>query len=212
MSTDRSKKKRRFSRIERIKIIEYGLIALVVLVFIGLAILYGTKDSRQDPNETTAVPTATPVPTEDPSIRGMNVLDALVEAGFSVDYLEDTRYDVRSSDGVAFTMRMVSDDRGVKTLSFETILCPDSEEDTEFARVLNAENRRTVYALRSLFDCVLPVFRRPAADSDTIVKQCQKVVKSFEPYAKHLTRYSVRITSDPDAIPQTVLITLIRDP
>jgi hypothetical protein len=210
MSTDRSKKKRRFPRIERIKIIEYGLIALVVLVFIGLAILYGTRDPKQDADET-AVPTATPVPTEDPSIRGMNVLDALAEAGFSITYLEDARYDVRSSDGVFFEMRMVSDDRGVKTLSFETILCPDTEEDTDYARILQEENSRTLAALQRLFDSVLPVFRRPAADSDTIVKQCRKVVNSLEPYAKHLTRYSVRITSDPETVPQTVLITLIRD-
>ena len=42
MSTDRKKKKKRiYSQIEWIKIIEYVCIGLVVLLFVGLAIYYG---------------------------------------------------------------------------------------------------------------------------------------------------------------------------
>lgn len=217
MSTDRTNKKRRFPRIERIKIVEYGLIALIVLVFIALAIIYGNRKSydgdRSDAPDA-SVPTASPVPTNDPSIRGMNVLDALAKAGFSVTYRESDRYDVLSPDGVAFVTHMLSDDRGVRMLSFETVLSPDPGEDlagTEYAQFLLDDNKRTVDALQDLFDCVMPVFRRPAADSSTIVKQCQKVVKTFETYSTHKGSLTIRITSDAEVIPQTVLITLICD-
>lgn len=209
MSTDR-KRKRRFPHIERVKIIEYGLIVLVVLAFVGLAIWYGTGQSPQAP-EPTPDPTDTPLPTEDSSIRGMNVLNALEKAGFLVTYREADLYDVHSPDGIALTMQMRSDDRGIKTLSFETVLCPDPEEDTRSAQYARELNKRTVDAVRSLFDSIMPVFRSTAANSDTIAKQCRKVVKDFEPYSKHLTKYSVRITSDAEKVPQTVLITLIRD-
>ena len=209
MSTDKRKKKRRFPRVERIKIIEYGLIALVVLAFIGLAVYYGTKGKGSRNSE--AIPTVSSAPTADTSIRGMNVLNALERGGFAVSY-RDGAYAVTSPDGVGFDMRMQSDDKGILTLSFETILCADIDDDTELARILNAKNRSTADALQNLFDCIMPVFRRPAADVDTIVKQCRKVVLSGETYAKHLTRYSLRIESDPDADLQTVKVSLIRDP
>jgi hypothetical protein len=50
------------------------------------------------------------------------------------------------------------------------------------------------------------------SDSDTIVKRCTEVVKSGEPYSKHMGQFTVRIHSDPDEIPQTVVIEWIRDP
>ncbi len=208
MSTDRRKKKRSVPRFERIRIIEYGCIGLVILLFVGLAILYGSKEKH--PDEPVADASPSPVPTPDETIRGMHVLDALDKAGFAVSY-ETDRYDVLSPDGVSFTMRMGSDDRGISELSFETPLCPDPEEETESARLLREENRRTVKELQKLFDCVMPVFRRPVSDSDTIVKQCRKVAENGDVYSKHFGRYSVRIVSDSEARPQTVTVYLIRD-
>lgn len=209
MSTDRSKKKKRVPRFERIKIIEYGCIGLVILLFLALAILYGKGDLHRSEPEAESVPS--PVPTEDSSIRGKNVLDALEKGGFSVTYHSDG-YEVSSGDGVRFTMQMLSDDRGIRTLSVDTAFCADPEEETtETAQRLRAENRKTTDALRALFDCIMPVFHRPVADSDTIVKQCRKVVESGETYSKHFDRYSLRITSDPDEIDQHVTVLLIRD-
>ena len=204
---DKKKKKTAFRRVERIKIIEYGCIGLVILLFLGLALLYGGKRSGDsaDPNASPS-----PVPTADTSIRGMNVLDALTAASFTVDYRQD-RYDVVSPDGVAFDMRMQSDDKGIVSLSFETLLCADPEDGTETSNLIRSENKRSVHALQTLFDAIMPVFHRTIADSDTITKQCQKVVQSGEPYTKHLGSFSVRITSDPDADLQTVTIQLIRD-
>ncbi len=208
MSTDRKKKNRGFARVERIKIIEYACIGLVILLFLGLAILYGSGGVQKGDRSANASPS--PVPTADTSIRGKNVLDALLDAGFAVEYGTD-QYDVRSESGVFFAMRMISNDKGILELSFETALCPDPEEDTLTARYLIDENRKTIDALQTLFDRIMPVFHRPASDSDTIVKQCLKVVNNGETYSKHLGKYSVRIQSDPEAIPQTVSIDLIRD-
>ena len=141
----------------------------------------------------------------------MNILDALDRAGFETVYHTD-RYDVKSPDGVAFDMRMESDDKGLVRLSFETLLCADLDDGTETANVIREKNRQTVAALRELFDSVMPVFRRTIADSDTIVKQCRKVAETGEPYSKHFGKYSVRISSDPSVVPQTVMILFVRDP
>ena len=212
MSTDPKKRKRRFPRIERIKIVEYGLIAFVVLAFIGLAIYYGSRRTGSETSEA-AARTVSPKPTDDRSVRGMHVFSALSDAGFTAATREAGLYDVVSEDGVSFEMRMIPDDKSILTLSFETILSPDLEENTETARVLNAQNKRTLDAIRRLFDCVMPVFHRNAADSETIVKQCQKVVKSGETYAKNLSEYTVRISasSDSETTPKTVVIELIRN-
>ncbi|MBQ5991270.1 MAG: hypothetical protein IJL62_01840 [Clostridia bacterium] len=209
MSTDRKKKKRGFPRVERVKIIEYVCIGLVILLFLGLAVFYGGR--RVNPSAADAETSPSPAPTDDLSIRGMNLLNALDRAGFDVAYQTD-RYDVKTSDDVAFDMRMESDDKGIVRLSFETLLCADPDDGTETANVIRAENKQTVAALRELFDCVMPVFRRTIADSDTIVKQCQKVAETGEPYSKHFGKYSVRISSDPSSVPQTVVILFVRDP
>ena len=66
--------------------------------------------------------------------------------------------------------------------------------------------------MRDLLDLIMPVLRRNVSDSDTIVKRCTEVVKSGEPYSKHMGQFTVRIHSDPDEIPQTVVIEWIRDP
>lgn len=209
MSTDRTKKKRGFPRVDRIKIIEYVCIGLVILLFLGLAIFYGGKKTDRAATDAEASPS--PVPTDDPSIRGMSILDALDRAGFETVYHTD-RYDVKSPDGVAFDMRMESDDKGLVRLSFETLLCADLDDGTETANVIREKNRQTVAALRALLDSVMPVFRRTIADSDTIVKQCRKVAETGEPYSKHFGKYSVRISSDPSVVPQTVMILFVRDP
>ena len=141
----------------------------------------------------------------------MYIFTALSNAEFTVTFREAGLYDVVSKDGVSFVMRMRSDDKSIKVLSFETLLSADKEEDTETARILNAQNKQTLDAMQKLFDCIMPVFRRNISDSDTIVKQCQKVVKGNETYSKNLTDYTVRITSDPEAIPETVLVELLRN-
>ena len=208
MSTDRQKKKRSVPRIPSIKILEYGIIGLVVLLFLVLAILYGRKSSESTPVDVEA--TASPVPTTDPSIRGKNVLDALEGSSFTLQYRQD-HYDLVSEEGVPLELRMQSDDAGIVELTVQTLLCADPEEDTGIADMLRAENKQTVAALRDLFDLLMPVFRRTVADSDTIVKQCKKVVETGEPYSKHMGRFTIRIQSDPEEIPQSVSITLIRD-
>lgn len=210
MSTDRKRKKKRaILRVERFKIIEYVCIALVILLFLGLAIFYGSGRSLRKP-ETTAEPTVSPVPTDDPSIRGMNVFSALDDAGFAVAASEGD-YTLTAPNGVVFSMRMQSDDKGIVSLSFETPFCADPKEEGAFYDALRAENERTTDALRELFDCVMPVFHRPISDSETIVKQCATVVAKNSSYSKHLGHYSVRILTEPDAVPQTVSVTLIRD-
>jgi len=210
MSTDRKKKKKRIvPRFERIKLIEYGCIGLVVAVFLILAIVYGSGKSTKNRSSVDASPS--PVPTVDSSIRGKAVFDALDGAGFSVSY-QNGEYEVISPDGIAFQMQMESDDKGILELTFETPLCPDPEENSETARLLRAENHRTVNEMRKLFDCVMPVFHRSVYDVETIIKQSQKVTENGEAYAKHFGHYSVRILTDPEAVPQTVTISLIRDP
>ncbi|MBQ6077535.1 MAG: hypothetical protein IJK88_05485 [Clostridia bacterium] len=210
MSTDRKRKKKRaIVRIERIKIIEYVFIGLVILLFCAMALYYGNGCSRKG-RYADVEATASPVPTDDPSIRGMNVFSALEANGFTVT-LQGDSYTVTAPNEVVFTMRMQSDDKGIMTLSFETPCCPDPEEEGAVYDALRRENRRTVDALRELFDCIMPVFRRPMSDGETIVQQCAKVVEKGNSYAKRLGDYSVRILSDPDAIPQTVSITLMRD-
>lgn len=212
MSTDRSKKKRRFPRVEWIRIVEYGLIALIVLAFVGLSIYYGlhgkSHEPEPEPEPEPAAPTQSPAPTEDTSPRGMNVWNALESAGYEIRYDESL---IISPEGVQFTMRMHSRNDVVQTLSFETVLCPDSSEDAAFARILNEKNRQTVEALRDLFDCVLPVFGRTIADSDYVVTECQKVVESGQTASKRMNAYSVRIESDPNADLQTVIVTLERN-
>ena len=209
MSTNRAKakKKRDVPRIDRVKIIEYVCIGLVILLFLGLAFFYG-KD-KTEPDETDASPS--PVPTADPSIRGKNVLDAIDSSPFTLTYQQD-RYDIVSEGGTAFVMHMLSDDGGITRLSFETVLCADPEEENEISESLIAENKRTLRATQDLLDLIMPVLKRTVSDSDVIVSQCKKVVKSGESYSKHIGRFTVRILSDPEAIPQTVLIEFIRDP
>ena len=207
MSSDRkTKKKRSFLYTERFKILEYGLIGLLVLLFGAGALFYGLrgKDAPQD------AATPSPEPTADVSIRGMNVLNALEAANVSV-YLSDGGYLLTAPNGVTLTMRMESDDAGIRILSFETPLCPDPEGEGAIETALRAENENTVDALRTVFDAVMPVFRRSVADSETIVRQCRTVVAKGVPYAKKLGGYSVRVLSDTDALPQSVTVTLNRD-
>ena len=210
MSTDQKRKKKRaIVRVERFRIIEYACVVLLVIVFCAMAIFYGSGRSLKWKNGD-AEATVSPVPTDDPTIRGMNVFSALEENGFAVTS-ESGSYTVTASNGVVFAMRMQSDDKGILTLSFETPYCPDPEEEGAVYEALREENRRTTDALRDLFDCIMPVFHRPISDSETVVQQCAKVAEKGSSYAKHLGTYSVRILSDPDAIPQTVSITLQRD-
>ena len=210
-STDRKpKKKRSFLFSERMKIIEYGCIGLVVLLFAGLAIYYGLSHKADAP-ATDAQATASPEPTADPTIRGMNVLDALESAGFTVA-LQDDRYLLTAPNEVPFTMEMASDDRGVQSLSFETYLCPDPTDDSAVSAGIRAENELSVAALRALFDAVMPVFHGTVADSETIVKQCQSVVEKNESYAKEFGTYSVRILAHTDVLPETVGVTFDRNP
>ena len=138
------------------------------------------------------------------------VLDAIEDAGFAVA-LSGDRYLLTAPNEVAFTMEMQSDDRGVLTLSFETYLCPDPTDDSAVSAGIRAENEQSVEALRRLFDAVMPVFHRSIADSETIVTQCKTVVKKGTSYAKRLGDYSVRILTDPDALVQSVTVTLSRD-
>ena len=211
MSTDRKKKKKRaIARIERIKIIEYGCIALVILLFLGLAIFYGSGHSLRETEEAASA-TDSPEPTDDLSIRGMNVFSALDESGFTIETDTDG-YTVTAQNGIRFRMQMHSDDKGVLTLSFETPLCADPKEEGAIFDTLREENRKAIEALRDLFDTVMPVFHRTINDSETIVRQCSKVVEKGESYAKHFGHYSVRILTDPDAAPQIVSISLVRDP
>ena len=211
MSTNRAKakKKRDVPRIDRVKIIEYVCIGLVILLFLGLALLYGRNRGETDPVEAEATPS--PVPTADPSIRGKNVLDAIDGSSFTLTYQQD-HYDIVSEDGIALEMRMLSDDSGITRLSFKTVLCADPEEENEVSESLIAENKRTLHALQDLLDLVMPVLKRTVSDSDVIVAQCKKVVKTGESYSKHIGHFTVRIQSDPEAIPQAVLIEFIRDP
>jgi hypothetical protein len=210
MSTDRRRKKKRaILRVERFKIIEYVSIALVILLFLGLAIFYGSGHSLRKP-EPTAEPTVSPVPTDDPSIRGINVFTALEEAGIVLTRTENG-YTVTAQNGVAFSMQMQSDDKGIVSLAFETPYCADPKEEGAVYDALREENARSDDALRELFDCIMPVFHRPISDSETIVKQCANVVAKSTSYSKHFGHYSVRILTDPDAVPQTVSVMLIRD-
>lgn len=210
MSTDRSKKKKtkRFLQAERVKIIEYALIGFIVLMFVGLSVLYGLKRSAED---APAAPTEEASPSPDTAIRGMHLLNALEDAGFTV-VRENGAYRLTSSGGVSFDMQMESDRDGILSLAFETLLCTDPEGDALVHQTLREENRKTVDALRALFDAVMPVFRKTVSDSETIVKQCQNTVKSGASYAKSLGQYGVRILSDPNVVPQTVRITLERNP
>lgn len=211
MSTDKKKKKRSLPRIDRIKIIEYVSIGLVILLFLGLALFYGRQKTGPASAASEPEVTASPVPTNDPSIRGKNVLDAIDGSSFTLTYQQD-RYDLLSDDGVSIEMHMQSDDDGLSRLSVVTKLCADPEDDSEISRALKAENKRSIAALRDLLDLIMPVLRRTVSDSDTIVKQCMKTVASGESYSKHIGRFTVRIQSDPEEIPQTVAIEFIADP
>lgn len=209
MSTDKRKKKPRIPRVERIKIIEYGCIGLVIALFLGLAIFYGGKARIADIPEAEAV--SSPVPTDDRSIRGKKILDAIEVSSFRLSYQQD-HYDLVSQNNILIEMRMQSDDTGLQRLSFETPLCADPDDEGTIADTVKEQNRNTVEALRDLLDLIMPVLRRNVSDSDTIVKRCTEVVKSGEPYSKHMGQFTVRIHSDPDEIPQTVVIEWIRDP
>lgn len=210
MSTDRKpgKKAKRFIQAERMKIVEYGLIGLIVLLFVFLAVHYGKN--RQDPGETVE-PTVLASPTPDVSIRGMNLLNALEGAGFTVERT-DGAYHVTAANDIPIEMHMESDGDGIVSLSFETPLCPDPEGEASVYQALREKNRETVDALRALFDAVMPVFHRTVTDSETIVKQCQTVVEKNQSYAKQLGTYSVRILPNADVIPETVCVTLDRNP
>lgn len=203
------KKKSSFLYAERFKILEYGVIGLLVLLFGAGALTYALKEKRAA-SEPEIAATPSPAPTADPSIRGMNVLNALEDAGASVE-LTDESYRLTAPNGVLLTMWMDSDESGIRTLEFTTLLCPDPTDNSAVAEALREENARTVEALRTVFDAVMPVFRRSTADGETIVKQCQTVVLKGTPYAKKLGSYSVRILSEPDPPPQSVTVTLKRD-
>ena len=209
MSTDRAKKKRGVPRVDRVKIIEYVCIGLVILLFLGLALYYGGDKGKADPVE--AEVTLSPVPTADPSIRGKNILDAIEGSAFTLTYRRD-HYDIASEDGIAIEMRMQSDDSGIRRLSFETELFSDPEEENEISESIKEKNKQSTKALQDLLDLIMPVLRRTVSDSDVIVSQCKKVVESGEPYSKHIGKFTVRIQSEPEAIPQTVMIEFIRDP
>lgn len=208
MSTDR-KKNRRAPRIERVKIIEYLCIGLVIALFAGLAILYGGKGHDAVPAEAEVSPS--PVPTDDHSIRGKNILDALEKSEFGLVYRQD-HYDLAAPNGVSIEMRMQSDDTGLQRLSVETALSADPEDEGPIFDMVKAENKRTVEALRDLLDLIMPVLHRTVSDSDTIVKRCREVVKSGDPYSKHMGSFTVRVRADAESLPETVTIEWIRDP
>ena len=215
MSTEKGRKKHKFARIERMKLIEYGCIALVILLFLALAFVYGTKKHAK--NDPSASASPTPVPTADTSTRGMNVLAAIKDAGFDVDYYPDhcdviPPENANSPVDITFTLRMESDDDGILLFSVETKLYPEPDDGTETEKMIAEENRETVAALRKLFDSVIPVFHRSLSDSNTIVTQCQKVVKTGEPFSRKWGDYTVSITSDLTVSPQKVIISLIRNP
>lgn len=210
MSTDRKRKtKHSFLYAERFRILEYGLIGALVLLFAAGAVLYGLKSREAEPvSDAPASPT--PVPTADPSIRGMNVLAALEDANVTVA-LDGDDYALTAPNGVPLTMTMGSDDDGVRTLSIETYLSPEPDGESTVAQELRKQNAQTIEALRAVFDAVMPVFHRSIADSETIVKQCRSVVEKGESYAKRFGSYSARILSDIDHHPQSVVVTLVRD-
>ena len=206
MSTEkRGKKKRSFLTVERIRIIEYVCIGLVVLLFAVLAIRYGTRSGGE------AEPSPSSAPTEDASIRGKNVLDALERGGYAVVPVQDG-YDVTAPNGTVWRMEMTHDGSGLVTLSLETELCPDPDGDTDTDALLREKNRKTVESMRDLFDRIMPVFHKTVADSDTIVRQSKKVVSGGESYSRNSGGYTVRIGSDPDAAVQTVTVSIIRNP
>lgn len=203
MSTEKNgKKKRRGLTVERVRIIEYVCIGLVVLLFTVLAIRYGTKD----------VPEAEKngEPTPDTLIRGEHVWDALYRGGFT-DAQDGSGFLLTAPSGTVFRLSMKNDADGILELTIETELCADPGDDSETSERLREKNRQTLDSLRSLFDRILPVFHRTVADSDMIVRQCGNVVSGGEPYSKKLGEYTVRITSDPDAARQTVVVTLTRN-
>ena len=213
MSTDRKsrKKKRSFLHTESFRIVEYGLIGLLVLLFGAGALFYGLRGGREAA-EPEASPSPSPVPTADVSIRGRNVLQALTDADVAIELTEDG-YALTAPNGVSLTMTMTSDPDGggIETLTYETLLCPDPADDSAASNALREENADTLEALRTVFDAVLPVFRRGVADSETLVKQCRTVVKTGDPYAKKLGDYAVRILSDADALPQRVTVVFSRN-
>lgn len=206
MSTEkRGKKKRIGLSIERVRIIEYVCIGLVVLLFTGLAVWYGTR-SKDVPD-----PAEPALPTPDTLIRGEHIWDALDRGGYS--YVPDgSGFLLTAPDDTVFRMMLTNDADGIVELTVETELCADPEDDSETSKLLREKNRQSLDSLRDLFDRIMPVFHRTVADSDTIVMQCSKVVSDGGPYSKKLGEYSVRITSDPDRLPQIVVITLTRNP
>lgn len=210
MSTKQSQKKHRARvHVERMKIIEYVTMGLAILLFLGLGLYYSCHGPIRN-RSAEAEPTVSPVPTEDPTVRGMHVFSALDNGAFTVEPDGDT-YRVTAQNGVVFTMHMHSDDSGITELSFETPYCADPSEEGAVYDALREENRKTTEALRTLFDGIMPVFHRSIYDSETIVQQCAKVAEKGTSYSKHLTNYSVRILSDPTETPQTVTVSFIRD-
>ena len=210
MSTDgkAKKKAKRFLQAERMKIVEYVLIGLIVLLFVYLALHYGKKPQSSD---AFVEASALASPTPDMSVRGMHILTALDDAGFSVERTDGV-YHLTAANDVPIEMSMDSDSRGIVSLSFLTPLCPDPEGEAAVHEALRQKNRESVEALRALFDAVMPVFHGTVADSETIVKQCQSVVEKNESYAKEFGTYSVRILAHTDVLPETVGVTFDRNP
>lgn len=209
MSTKQAKKKRAYRRVERMKIIEYAVIGLVFALFIVMAVIYGSGGTQRQ-GESDPQATATSEPTVDPSIRGMHIFAALEDADLSV-VQSDGGYCVTSTNGVPFDMYMTSDDHGIVSLTFETLYCPDPVGEGAVHDALREKNRESEAAMRELFGLILPVFGRPVSEAETIVNNCTKVVQSGQTYTKRFGTYTLRIVSDPEASPQSVGISFVRD-
>lgn len=208
MSTEQTRKahkKRGILRPDRVKIIEYAAIGLLILLFLGLAIFSGTRKHAEE-----AEATPTPSPTADTAIRGRAVFSALKDAGCTPTPNGDG-YDVLTPSGATLTLSIESDDAGVRTLTVGTHLTKEPEADSSVAQALAEMDQQNLDALHTLFDAVLPVFHRDLKDSDTIVKECRKTANSGTPYSAKLGDFTLRIETDTSAVPQTVTIMLIRN-
>jgi hypothetical protein len=187
------------------KIIEYAAIGLLILLFLGLAIFYGTRKHEEEAAE---VPT--PSPTADSAVRGRAVFSALENAGCTLTPNSDG-YDVHTPSGTVLTLSVTSDDAGVRSLTVGTYLTIEPEDDSSVAQALAEMDRQSLDAVHLLFDAVLPVFHRDLSGSDTIVTQCRKTANSGTPYSAKFGDYTLRIETDLSAVPQTVTVTLVRN-
>ena len=209
MSTDKkgkSKTKHPLLPFERLKIIEFVAIGLMMLVFIALSVYYGCRGGEPEPVEEAP----TPAPTADAAIRARNAFDALENAGYVLSPAGDS-YDVTTPEGVSVRLRIVSDDAGIAALSVTAPLYADPGVDTPVTRALREQDDATLSAVRNLFDRILPVFHRDRKDSDTIAAQSRKVADSGTTYSARFDEYTLRIESDLTEVPQTVVIRLIRN-